>query len=704
MDTHYDSCPVCHEAVMVYAIGNCDHPICYRCSTRMRILCEQSYCPICRTDLNQVYMIHEIKKFTEIPRTGYVPNRKYKIFFEDNTIKEKFEKLLEHRCPKCKNKERTLKALQHHMSKQHTLFYCDLCLEHLRIFTSERKVYSRAELATHRRHGDKDDKSYKEHPLCQFCDERYFDNDDLFRHLRKDHYFCHFCDADGSQDYYNDYADLRDHFKVRHYLCEEGECAHAQFTNAFKSNIDYKAHMANEHARSMSKQQAKQARTIDVNINLAPRDRRRDRGVIGGDDYQEVHQRQTRPYSSRGPHPRQKDRFRGDDMERAIQASLSVMKEEDMKKTEKPKKERSSPLPVIEHTEQEFPTLGNVSVGAARPTGKESPIDSEHRDSDSEKSSESLAKLLAKNTSQSVQHGSMSLNDFPSLHDDTIKPVGADLLHKLIVTNAAPQQKIKTAKNEKVHVPKPQNPAQFYEKKMKSGPLEDDFPGLPSAKSASSNNLSWVNKIPTKQAPSIKVVVNNSSSTGHIKKVKSEHRSRKPFDSENDFPTLGSNGASVPSTGWLKQVNEPKPQKSKPKPIDWFDGHDSDEFSIDNIKGDKDNTQLIEDTHSKNKRKKKKKNKTNNEDSLKQKSFDQCRLNENSTLDNIAFSLLSDVPKHSFAEESENVIASDSAGKIDEISVTMETEPCLISTMQENTRTTYEPEDVKRKVVKQWKR
>ena len=50
----HDVCPVCHEAVDIFAIGHCDHPICYRCSTRMRVLCDHMYCPICRTDLNQV--------------------------------------------------------------------------------------------------------------------------------------------------------------------------------------------------------------------------------------------------------------------------------------------------------------------------------------------------------------------------------------------------------------------------------------------------------------------------------------------------------------------------------------------------------------------------------------------------------------------------------------------------------------------------
>lgn len=49
-----NSCPVCHEGIEIYAVGCCDHVICYKCSCRMRVLCEQFYCPICRTDLPQV--------------------------------------------------------------------------------------------------------------------------------------------------------------------------------------------------------------------------------------------------------------------------------------------------------------------------------------------------------------------------------------------------------------------------------------------------------------------------------------------------------------------------------------------------------------------------------------------------------------------------------------------------------------------------
>lgn len=78
-----------------------------------------------------------------------------------------------------------------------------MCITYVfQIFTGERRCYTRQELALHRRKGDPDDRSHRGHPLCEFCDERYMDSDELFRHLRRDHLFCHFCDADGFHQYY----------------------------------------------------------------------------------------------------------------------------------------------------------------------------------------------------------------------------------------------------------------------------------------------------------------------------------------------------------------------------------------------------------------------------------------------------------------------------------------------------------------------
>ena len=69
----------------------------------------------------------------------------------------------------------------------------------------------------------------------------------------------------------SDYSILKDHFKEEHFLCEEGDCIRAQFTNAFRTEIDLKAHKASEHSRHMNKAEIRQARTIEVDFQLAPR-------------------------------------------------------------------------------------------------------------------------------------------------------------------------------------------------------------------------------------------------------------------------------------------------------------------------------------------------------------------------------------------------------------------------------------------------
>lgn len=143
----------------------------------------------------------------------------------------------------------------------------------MKIFSFERKCYTRQELALHRRKGDPDNTSHRGHPLCEFCDSRFLDRDELFRHLRREHYFCHFCDADGGNQFYTDYSSLRDHFNKEHYLCEEGDCAQEQFTAVFRSDIDLKAHRANIHSKSLGKVATKQLKTLEFEFTLAPRSR-----------------------------------------------------------------------------------------------------------------------------------------------------------------------------------------------------------------------------------------------------------------------------------------------------------------------------------------------------------------------------------------------------------------------------------------------
>nr|AAN71369.1 RE33889p [Drosophila melanogaster] len=271
-----NACVVCFKNVEIFSIGDCDHPVCYECSTRMRVLCQQNECPICRHVLSKVLFTLDKLPYRELEANNRsdLYSKKYRIGFCTAEIRQQFFKLLDHPCPKCDAPPyRTFEGLRNHVRSEHKLLYCDLCVETLNIFTFERRCYTQAELQLHNTKGDPDNRSHRGHPLCEYCNKRYVDRDELFRHLRREHYFCHFCDADGCNEFYNDYADLAEHFRAEHFLCEEGKCATEQFVGAFRNEIEYKAHVANVHGKSLNKQQAKQTRTLQVEITLGPRGR-----------------------------------------------------------------------------------------------------------------------------------------------------------------------------------------------------------------------------------------------------------------------------------------------------------------------------------------------------------------------------------------------------------------------------------------------
>uniref|UniRef100_A0A1A8QKI7 RING-type E3 ubiquitin transferase n=1 Tax=Nothobranchius pienaari TaxID=704102 RepID=A0A1A8QKI7_9TELE len=272
------TCVLCCQDIDIFALGKCDHPVCYRCSTKMRVLCDQKYCAVCREELDKVVFVKKLEAFQSLHYQRFPCERKHDIYFVDETIHSQYRRLLLSECPFCREPKvfSRFEELEQHMRKQHELFCCKLCLKHLKIFSFERKWYNRKELARHRAHGDPDDTSHRGHPLCKFCDDRYLDNDELLKHLRRDHYFCHFCDADGSQEYYSDYRYLSEHFRESHYLCEEGRCSSEQFTHAFRTEIDYKAHKAAAHSKSRA--EARQNRQIDLQFNYAPRQQRRNDG------------------------------------------------------------------------------------------------------------------------------------------------------------------------------------------------------------------------------------------------------------------------------------------------------------------------------------------------------------------------------------------------------------------------------------------
>lgn len=56
-------CDICAQNIpgpereKIFALGKCDHHVCYVCSARLIVVCEQSECPICRKKLDNVSIV-----------------------------------------------------------------------------------------------------------------------------------------------------------------------------------------------------------------------------------------------------------------------------------------------------------------------------------------------------------------------------------------------------------------------------------------------------------------------------------------------------------------------------------------------------------------------------------------------------------------------------------------------------------------------
>ncbi|XP_072141850.1 E3 ubiquitin-protein ligase ZNF598-like [Dermacentor andersoni] len=373
MDVKEDDnvCIVCWREIHVYAIGLCDHPVCHECSTRMRVLCRKSECPICRRNLPKVIFVKECRPYEELNKRLYQVDVRPHICFEDESVRQAYRELLDNRCKYCPLAQgkpapifSNFGMLRNHVRKEHNRTYCDLCVEHLKIFPCERTAYTRRDMARHLSQGDLDDTSHKGHPLCKFCDMRYFDNDELYRHLRRDHYYCHFCGDDYRLQYYRNYEYLRAHFREEHFLCEEGDCRNETFTAAFRSEIDLKAHRAQQHNRSLTKAQAKQARTLDLEFAVTPRANSHSSSGYHDDSGSYGRRPLRQPRSGRGPPP---DTSRDEQMARNLQGVQS--------RSQGPQNLNMTwelQPPVDYRCEKEFPQLGSDGAAAASSTSTSS--------------------------------------------------------------------------------------------------------------------------------------------------------------------------------------------------------------------------------------------------------------------------------------------------------------------------------------------
>jgi len=124
------------------------------------------------------------------------------------------------------------------------------------MFLPERPLYRNAELDRHMSVEavcPTDPPEFRGHPMCEFCRQRMYDVEALFRHLSQGHPQCPFCCVSGTEDeflFFKDSRALAEHCQGRgHFFCDADPCPVPPAQRVFQSELDLQAHQTQHHAR-----------------------------------------------------------------------------------------------------------------------------------------------------------------------------------------------------------------------------------------------------------------------------------------------------------------------------------------------------------------------------------------------------------------------------------------------------------------------
>ncbi|CAD5211114.1 unnamed protein product [Bursaphelenchus okinawaensis] len=251
-----EDCDLCCQKSDVFGVGECLHPACMECVIRMRCLGEQKTCHACRTELDKVYFVRNPLnwKVYKIPNDFIVRHPDCGLFnvaFEDSYVMECYERYNLFSCKVCERRGEfsefpTFPALKQHVTT-HGLTFCHICLEHLNVLTKDRELYNQNDLKRHM-NGEKGKlEGFKGHPQCNFCMQRFYDDEFQYRHLRKEHFYCSLCDTMfGKNLFFNRVEQLHRHYKQEHYPCLSPDCVAMGIV--FKDEMELNVHNAQNHS------------------------------------------------------------------------------------------------------------------------------------------------------------------------------------------------------------------------------------------------------------------------------------------------------------------------------------------------------------------------------------------------------------------------------------------------------------------------
>ena len=230
-------CSLCYESSSFMARGVCGHSeICWLCTVRLRWICNDNACAICKTSLNTIDIIDlSGRSSTWVTLKG--------VRFPNAILSKEAKRLTEFHCPTCSSFEfRSLRDLQTHLKRDHQVVYCTVCLEHRQCFLPEQVLFDT--LATHMQ---------QSHPSCAFCrGEHFYSPDELLTHMQQAHFKCVVCERlDFRNEYYANCAALTDHSSDAHFPCTVPECVEQRFV-VFADEDELALHAAERHGGRVS--------------------------------------------------------------------------------------------------------------------------------------------------------------------------------------------------------------------------------------------------------------------------------------------------------------------------------------------------------------------------------------------------------------------------------------------------------------------
>ncbi|TFK22971.1 hypothetical protein FA15DRAFT_670975 [Coprinopsis marcescibilis] len=311
-----DVCWICAEPVKYYSVSECNHRTCHVCALRLRALYKRTDCTFCKEpQLSVIFTTSHDTLFSDyLPDSTPYKDSKLSILFETKEMMEETLILLRFNCPDpdCDYIGNGWGDLKLHIRASHGKLLCDLCLRSKKVFAHEHALYPPALLPLHlpsmHQRGKKDTPPEQIeggiHPLCEFCRECFFSNDELYPHMRERHEECFICKRNEIQhQYFRDYESLEKHFGSAHYPCHNTECQARKFV-VFNTHLDLQGHMVEEHGGDMTSRDRKIAQRVQAGFTFEDATRpsgRRPEQQSRPQPQQQQQQQQPAPGPSRPP-------------------------------------------------------------------------------------------------------------------------------------------------------------------------------------------------------------------------------------------------------------------------------------------------------------------------------------------------------------------------------------------------------------------